>query len=117
VRLKTSSIPSVISSGFALLALAACSVNGGSSGVFDSGKSTFTPETIRKFSDHPVYWLGTQFERWDLSRILGPYRAGGTISFIYGDVLPGAETNRVAHLRSMCRCHRSAGISRPLRRT
>jgi hypothetical protein len=88
LRLKRSSIPSVISSGIALLALAGCSVNGGSSGAFDSGESTFTPETIRKFSDHPVYWLGTHFERWNLSRILGPYRAGGTISFIYGDCTP-----------------------------
>ena len=88
MRLERPSVYWVTSSCIALLALAGCGATGDSTGTFDSGESTFTPETIPKFSDHPAYWLGTRFERWELSRILGPYRPGEPISFIYGDCTP-----------------------------
>jgi hypothetical protein len=71
----------------AVSALSGCGANGDSRAGFDRKHSTFTPETIRSYSGSPLYWLGTRFERWDLSAILGPSR-DGTISFIYGTCKP-----------------------------
>jgi hypothetical protein len=55
---------------------------------FDAEHSSFTPETIGKYSAAPLYWLGTHFERWGISAILGPSGQRGTISFIYGTCTP-----------------------------
>jgi hypothetical protein len=72
----------------AVSALSGCGGHGGSRTEFDREHSSFTPETIRSYSASPLYWLGTRFERWDLSAILGPSRSEGMISFIYGTCRP-----------------------------
>jgi hypothetical protein len=72
----------------AVSALYGCGAHGGSRTGFDRKHSSFTPETIRSYSASPLYWLGTRFEHWDLSAILGPSRSDGMISFIYGTCTP-----------------------------
>jgi hypothetical protein len=72
----------------AVSALSGCGAHGGSRTEFDRQHSSFTPETIRSYSASPLYWLGTRFEDWDLSAILGPSRSDGMISFIYGTCTP-----------------------------
>jgi hypothetical protein len=72
----------------AVSALSGCGAHEGSRTEFDRQHSSFTPETIRSYSASPLYWLGTRFERWDLSAILGPSRSDGMISFIYGTCTP-----------------------------
>jgi hypothetical protein len=69
-------------------ALFGCGTQNGSDAGFDRDHSGFAPKSIRSFSGFPLYWLGTRFERWELSRILGPSRPDGTISFIYGTCTP-----------------------------
>jgi hypothetical protein len=56
--------------------------------TFDAEHSSFTPETIETYAAAPLYWLGTRFERWGISTILGPSRQIRTISFIYGTCTP-----------------------------
>jgi hypothetical protein len=71
------------------MALSGCTSGQSSSPPgFEREHSTFTPESVSRYSASPLYWLGTRFERWELSTILGPSRPDGTISFIYGTCTP-----------------------------
>jgi len=46
-------------------------------------QSDFTPESIKRFDDFPLYWTGTRFRDWPLLTIDGP-EPGGFITFLYG---------------------------------
>ena len=88
VGVKRSLLLRGLISALVVSALAGCTSEGGSSAGFDRERSTFTPESIRSYFASPLYWLGTRFERWELSAILGPAQPDGTISFIYGACTP-----------------------------
>jgi hypothetical protein len=88
VRIKRCLVLGGLVSVLAGSVLSSCTEHGGSRAGFDRKHSSFTPETIQSFSASPLYWLGTRFKRWELSTILGPTRADGTISFIYGTCTP-----------------------------
>lgn len=84
-----SSLSSALVGALAAFTLCGCTPEKGSSArAFDSEHSSFTPETVGRYSASPLYWLGTRFERWELSAILGPARPDGTISFVYGTCTP-----------------------------
>jgi hypothetical protein len=50
--------------------------------------SDFTPTSIRRFSEFPLYWVGTRFGGWPLVAIDGPMPPDDFITFIYGTCEP-----------------------------
>jgi hypothetical protein len=51
-------------------------------GAGGCGGSRVDTEAVRSFTGYPLYWVGMQFERWDLEHVeIGP---GAFSTFVYG---------------------------------
>ena len=59
----------------------------GGCGGGDAG-SPSDARALRTFKDFPVYWLGSRFERWELTAVSGLSGPDGFVSLIYGGCTP-----------------------------